>query len=250
MKKRIKSILFDFDGVLADTMNDNFIAWKRAFSDFGVNIQKDEYFILEGRKLIEIAKIIGTKYKINLENYSKIVELKNKYYLNLYEFRFYPGVEVFIDLIKKKDILISIVSASPREKLEKTVPKIFLEKFDVVISGDDVERGKPDPEPYLNACKKLGLVPEECIVVENAPLGIESSKRAGMYCVAICSTLDKFFLNKADIIINNFEELERLVNGINFQKVFNFSQFTLSNKESKRCFIINLFFNNPYKKSL
>ncbi len=207
MGKKIRGILFDFDGVLVDSMNDNFCAWEKAFSDFGARIQKEEYFILEGRRLIEIAKILGEKYRISPENYPRIVGLKSKYYLDLYTFRFYPGVEEFIDLLKKENILISIVSASPREKIEKTVPQNFLKKFDAIIGGDDSEKGKPNPEPYLNACKKLGLIPKECIVVENAPLGIEAAKRAGIYCIAICSTLDKTFLKNADFVIDNFREL-------------------------------------------
>lgn len=210
MKNKVRGILFDFDGVLADSMNDNFLAWEKAFSDLGVKIQKEEYFILEGRRLIEIAKILGEKYQINPEGYQKVVELKNKYYLDLYSFKFYPGVKEFIYLLKRENFLISIVSASPKEKLEKTVPKEFLKKFDVVICEDDLEKGKPDPEPYLKASKKLGLLPEECIAIENSPLGIESAKRAGIYCIAICSTLDKFLLRNADVIINDFKELRNI----------------------------------------
>lgn len=209
MKKEIKAILFDFDGVLADTMEDNFLAWRKAFKDYGVDIKKEDYFPLEGMKLIEAAKKISNKYNLHSDP-EAIVKLKNEYYLKDHSFSFYPKVIELIDLFKKNKNRLAVVSASPREKLNKTVPTEFLEKFDVVISGEDSKNGKPSPDPYLTAAEKLGVSPEACIVVENAPLGIKSAKDAGMYCIAICSTLDKSFLSEADEIIDKFEDVEKL----------------------------------------
>lgn len=209
MKKQIKAILFDFDGVLADTMKDNFLAWEKAFKDFGVDIQKNDYFLLEGMKLTEVAKKISDKYDVHSDP-ETIAKRKNEYYLKDHSFSFYPKVIELIDLLKKNKNLLAVVSASPREKLNKTVPKEFLEKFDIVVSEEDSKNGKPSPDPYLNAAKKLEISPAECLVIENAPLGIKSAKRAGMYCIAICSTLDKSFLSEADEIINKFEDLEKL----------------------------------------
>ncbi|GAF86257.1 unnamed protein product, partial [marine sediment metagenome] len=101
-------------------------------------------------------------------------------------------------------------SAASRERLNETVPKNFLERFDVIISGNDTEKGKPSPEPYLVAMNKLRVLPAESIVVENAPLGIKSARSAGAYCIAITSTMDKSFLEEADKIIDNFSDLGNL----------------------------------------
>jgi beta-phosphoglucomutase len=83
--------------------------------------------------------------------------------------------------------------------------------MDVIITGDKVYNCKPHPEPYLNAAKALSVGPLECVVVENAPVGIESAKSAGMYCIAICSTLERRYLEKADMIIDKFADLEKLL---------------------------------------
>jgi beta-phosphoglucomutase len=208
--KKPKVILFDFDGTLADTMEDNFIAWKNAFSDYGINIKREDYFPLEGMKLIEVAKEISRKYEKNIIPDS-IVEFKNNYYLENHSFRLYPGVQELIEKMKNKKRLIAIVSASPRKKLEKTVPEEFLRKFDAIVSGDDVNKGKPDPEPYLIAMKKLNATPKDCIVIENAPLGIKSAKSAGIYCVAITTTLEEKYLVEADRIVKNFYELKDII---------------------------------------
>jgi HAD superfamily hydrolase (TIGR01509 family) len=211
----IKGILFDFDGVLANTMNDLFLAWKKAFQTYNIKISNKDYFPLEGMKLVKIANVISKKYGILNPNLKKIVELKNKYYLQNHSFSFYNGVEELINSLKERKLL-AIVSASPKEKLEHTVPNKFLNKFNCIVSADDTIFGKPHPEPYLMAAKKLGLEPSECLVVENAPLGIKSAKKAGIYCITIESTLDKSFLNEADMVIKNFDDLRKLET---FQKI-------------------------------
>jgi len=205
----IKAILFDFDGVLAETMEDHFLAWQKVFKDYGVEIKREDYFVLEGMKMIKIAKKLSEENNINPDP-EIIVKLKDEYYLKNHSFAFYPKVEELIDLLKRKKSLLALVSASPREKLHRTVPAEFLKKFDTVISEEDSKNGKPSPDPYLNAAESLGVSPKECLVIENAPLGIKSAKNAEMYCIAICSTLDKSFLSEADEIIDRFEDLEKL----------------------------------------
>ena len=208
--EKINAILFDFDGTIAETMQDLFWAWRRAFGDFEIEIKKEDYFPLEGMKLSEIAKTISKKYNLSADPL-KILKLKERYYMEKYSFSLYPGVLNLISSLKNKEVKIAIVSASPLEKLVKTAPGEFLSKFDVIISGNDTKEGKPNPEPYLMAMKKLNVLPKECIVVENAPLGIKSAKAAGAYCIAVTTTLGKEFLQEADKIIPKIKDLEKIL---------------------------------------
>ncbi len=205
-----KAVLFDFDGVLAETMEDLFISWREAFLKFGIEIKKEDYFPLEGTKVIDVARIISKKYNISPDP-SSIVRIKEESYKNNHKFNFYPGVLDLIELLKNKNIKIAIVSASTRYQFENTVPKYFLDKFNCVITGNDYVHGKPSPEPYLKAIDKLGLKSEDCIVVENAPFGIKSAKNAGCFCIAIASTLTKDFLKEADLIVDKFEDLNHIL---------------------------------------
>jgi len=205
--QNFKVVLFDFDGVIADTMEDNFNAWKKAYMDFGVQITKEDYFPLEGMRVIDVAKTLSQKYSLET-NPQEIFELKKRYYLENNSFCFYEGVEKLIKDLRDSGKRLAIVTASPKSRLNKTVPDIFLEKFEAIVSGDDYENGKPNPEPYLKAMEKLNVFPEECLVVENAPLGIKSAKKAGAYCIALTTTLDKGYLSEADVIFNNHKELD------------------------------------------
>ena len=89
----------------------------------------------------------------------------------------------------------------------ETLSEDFLKLFSAIITGDDYESGKPSPDPFLKGAEALGLLPELCIAVENAPLGVKSAKSAGSYCVAISSTVKPELLQEADLVIASFGEL-------------------------------------------
>ncbi|MEE8348682.1 MAG: HAD family phosphatase, partial [Acidobacteriota bacterium] len=120
----------------------------------------------------------------------------------------YPGAPGFIERLRAGQVPIAVATAAQAERLARSVPDDFLANFDVIVTGNDTQFGKPSPEPYLAAAKKLRVQPEQCIVIENAPLGIESAKAAGAYCIALCTTLDRSFLEGADEILNSLEEVQ------------------------------------------
>ncbi len=211
MVKKIKAVLFDFDGVLANTMEDNYAAWKKAFSEHGAAIKRADFFPLEGAQLNEVAKTLADKYAIKDLDCNALLRRKEQYFAKISVFRLYDGVNSLIDSLKISSIKIAIVSAGHRKRLLACAPIDFLNKFDAIVTGEDVAAGKPAPDPYLKALAMLGIGPGESIVIENSPLGIRSAKNAGVaHCIAICSTLNKSFLLEADDIIDKFEDLIKL----------------------------------------
>jgi len=209
--KKYKAIFFDFDGVIGETMEDNYEAWRHAFSKYRISIDKDEYFLLEGMNTKGVAEYFFDRDASDSQTITEIVNLKEKYYLENNRFRFYDGVETLIPEFKRRGYSTGLVSGASNSRLSKIVNHTFLKNMDVIITGDKVYNCKPHPEPYLNAAKALSVNPLECVVVENAPVGIESAKSAGMYCIAICSTLERRYLKKADMIIDTFADLEKLL---------------------------------------
>jgi len=208
-----KGILFDFDGTLARTMDGHFLAWQKACADFGIPLNAEEYFPLEGMKLVSIAERYLQNAGLDVAGSKDMVEKKEKYYVeiaNTQKIEFYPGVFETIEALATKKIPMGIVTSSLGPRLRQTISGDFLSKFNSLITGDMVERGKPFPDSYLKGAEVLGLSPEICVAVENAPLGVQSAKAAGMYCVGIASTVNTEVLSEADAVVNNFQELSSL----------------------------------------
>jgi beta-phosphoglucomutase len=209
--KKYKAVLFDFDGVLGKTMEDNYNAWVDSLASFGVEVQREEYFLMEGAPPKQVAKMFLEKNHLSLEPADDIVRSKEKHYLQNNSFSLYEGVEKLIEKLKKCGFRLGLVTGASHERLMGTGVTQFLNKFDALVTGDQVVNGKPDPEPYLLGAQKLNVEPLKCVVVENAPLGVQSAKKAGMHCIAICSTLGKEHLGAADRIINSIDEMSGLL---------------------------------------
>ena len=208
---RYSAILFDFDGVIARTMEDNFQAWSYALSSLGIDLEKEEYFLEEGRTSREYAKMILSERQAERNLATQIIKIKNDYYSQIHKFSLYDGVEEIVLALKKRGFKLGLVSGGSYARVCCENALSLLAHFDVIITGDDKLNGKPAPDPYLTAASRLGLSPQECLVVENAPLGIQAAKEAGMDCVAISSTLDPKFLAQADQVISDVREVKSIV---------------------------------------
>ena len=209
--KKYEAILFDFDGVLGKTMEDNYKAWVHSLTPYGIQVEREEYFLMEGAPPKKVAEIFLKKNHLGLESVGDIVQIKEAHYLENRSFSLYKGVEELVTSLKVNGLKLGLVTGAGRQRLMNTGITPFLNQFDVLVTGDQVVHGKPSPEPYLLGAQKLNITPSHCLVVENAPLGIESAKKAGMYCVAICSTLGREHLRLADEILNTISELPSLM---------------------------------------
>lgn len=207
-----KAILFDFDGTLANTMEAHFEAWYSAFFEFGGSVAPEDYYPLEGMPLPEIAKTLALKNGVDAARIPDIVKKKEDAYLSRLDGgapEFYPGVLKRIDDLVARGIPIGIVTGGFSDRIYASVPKDFLDKFSVIITSDRVSRGKPYPDPYLAAAAKLGVDSSVCIGVENAPLGVESVKSAGMYCIGVASTVAPEVLRGADEVALAFTDISK-----------------------------------------
>lgn len=210
-KKKFKGFLFDFDGVLADTMEDHFRAWNHALDAHHAGIATQDFFSLEGMPVSIMAGEICARAGVDRARAPELLEKKDAYYLRHHtQAKLYPLVEETIGRLYEKKIPMAIVSGGRYARIAVSTPVAFLEKFSAVVTGEKTPRGKPYPDPYLEGARLLSLKPQQCIVVENAPLGIQAAKAAGAYCIAIASTVEKQMLEDADEIIDMFSKLSSL----------------------------------------
>lgn len=205
----MKGVLFDFDGTLADTMEGHYQAWKSALAEYGIALQARDYYPLEGRGLHDVAREFTKERSWTDAAVGELVRKKKQHYVQRQSIVFFPDVESLISELRVRRVPMAIVTAGHLDQLQSSVPKRFLEQFDALITGDLIERGKPDPEPYLRGAEKLGLAPSDCVAVENSPLGVRSARGAGVYCIAVCSTVGRADLNEADEVLERFADLRK-----------------------------------------
>jgi len=205
----IKAILFDLDGVIVDSLHYHYLAWDHMFKEIGGSVTEESIFLSEGMNSFEILPLFLKKFNVELpiEKHKKFIEDKRNYFRQIVKLIYYPMAFETITKLRDRGYTTALVTACARKNMEKSIDTEHQKLFDFIISGDEVTHSKPDPEPYLIAQKTLGLEISECVAIENAPLGIDSVKNAGIICIAVESTLGRSYLQKADFIINEIQEL-------------------------------------------
>jgi HAD superfamily hydrolase (TIGR01509 family) len=207
----IRAILFDHDGVLVDSMSYHVQAWKRVMARHGIEIEPLEILLAEGATTMEVAAELFHRHNkpASPDQVQEIVLEKRDEYLANNATRLNDGILDVLEYLKYNRYRLGLVTGSIRSQVEPVIGPEISSWFDCIITAEDVERGKPDPEPYLRAMQKLHVAPSECLVIENAPLGIRAGKSAGAAVVAITTTLAPYYLREADAIVHDFEELRR-----------------------------------------
>jgi beta-phosphoglucomutase-like phosphatase (HAD superfamily) len=154
-----KGILFDFDGTLAQTMEDHFLAWRAALSEFGISFDASDYYPLEGMRVHEIAATLMAGKATELPSVEEVARLKESFYLKNSMFKLYPGVDELTRELARRSIPMAVVTAGRAYRIEKSTPAEFLARFQAIVSGESTTHGKPHPEPFLLGSQKLGLNP-------------------------------------------------------------------------------------------
>ncbi|MCM3716840.1 HAD family hydrolase [Fictibacillus phosphorivorans] len=199
---KFKAVCFDMDGVVVDTMHHHVEAWRYAFNQKGYDRNDLEFYLREGmpgRKTI-MDVFNSSQLTVSEEDIEDIYIQKRKYFKENANYTFIKETLCVLKYLYTEGIPLSLVTGSRKEFVDEVLEKLPV-SFDSVITGDDVKEGKPLPEPYLKAISNHSYSPSEWLVIENAPLGIESAKQAGAFCLAVETTLEKEYLASADEIV-------------------------------------------------
>ena len=204
-----KVVLFDMDGVLYDSMPNHGVAWQRAMKEFGIHFTLEDSYATEGARGIDtIRKYAKAQLgkELSEEEAQQMYDVKAHYFHEMPEAKVFDGVIDLMQKIKASGLKIGIVTGSAQLPLIERVTRDFGEfvSKDQITTAYDVKRGKPNPDPYLMGLEKAGnYLPEEGIVVENAPLGVHAGVTAGCYTVAINSgpLADSVLLNEGANIL-------------------------------------------------
>lgn len=204
-----KAFIFDLDGVIVDTAKYHYLAWRELALQLGFDFTMEQNERLKGVSRVRSLEILLDLGKVHLEEdqKSKYLKEKNEQYLQyiakMDHSEILPGIDDLLHYLKLNKVPFSLGSASKNARLIlETLDLIDL--FDAIVDGNDVSTAKPDPEVFLIAAQKLGVQPEDCIVIEDAQAGIEAANKAGMISIGIG---DAGVLHEADFKLNNTSEL-------------------------------------------
>ncbi len=203
----MKAVLFDFDGVIIRSMEDQLLGWQLALAQYGIEMPPEELYILEGVGFEDIASRFTRKYNLPYDEAPRILERKQLHYDQPKSYEHYPYLIELLDWVRDREIRTAVVSGGTSHRVISALEDFGLsDYFDSIVTAEETFTWKPSPEPYLAAAHKISVSPEDCVVIENAPLGVRSAKTAEMKCIAITSTLAPMFLKQADIVTDSLVE--------------------------------------------
>lgn len=186
--RRLSAVILDMDGLMLDVERVARVAWKLAMRDRGYEIGDDVYMRLVGRTIRQAEEILKEAFGDDLP-FEDIRRRKRRYidkHVDRYGISIKPGLSDLLDFLEQVGVPTAVATSSGRESVDRKLAAVGLTgRFDVVVCGDDVERGKPAPDIFLTAADRLRAQPERCLVLEDSEAGVRAAHAAGMVAVMV-----------------------------------------------------------------
>lgn len=213
----MRAILFDLDGLMVDSEPHSLASWHAVLSERGVTLTQVVIDQMFGLRQIEAARMLVDVYGLTEDPWS-LARKKEKYQIRHLDGQIaaMPGLFDLLEESERHGLLVAVASSGARRYVAAVLAALHLtDRFHTVVTGDDVINGKPAPDVFLAAARALRVEARDCLVLEDAPAGMQAAKAAGMRCVAVpnahTSTLD---LSSADFMLPSLlavrERLETL----------------------------------------
>ncbi len=201
-------ILWDMDGVIVDSGEPHFISWQKALQLNGLSCTREFFEKTFGMNNRGILSLIMGREATDQEVES-IGDLKEELFRRDVQGRLepLPGVLDWLERFSQAGFPQAVASSAPWENIDAVVTELDITKwFQALVSGSSL-KGKPDPATFLLAAQKLGMEPVNCLVIEDARVGVEAARRAGMKCVAVCTTHKAEELRDAGKVVQTLDDL-------------------------------------------
>ena len=207
---QLKAVLWDLDGVIADTGRYHFMGWREIFTPMGIDFTEEHFIKHFGQRNDTIIRDTVTQ-SISQEELDAIADRKEEAYRRLVadNIQVLPGAVELLKALEKNGIPSALASSAPPENVKIIVGGLGIESlFQAVACGREVTEGKPSPQVFLLAAEKLKVDPSGCVVIEDAIAGVAGAKRAGMKCVAVTNSHSGDSLREADLVVSTLEDID------------------------------------------
>jgi beta-phosphoglucomutase len=188
-----RAIILDMDGVVLDSMPDHLASWQEALAPLGIALGAEDLYPLEGVPTVRTAALLTERFlgrACSEEEARRLAAAKQAAFSRIFSPRPVPGMLPLLHELAGHGFALGLVTGSARSVVEANLAPAGVDGlFQAVVAGDEVARGKPDGEPYRLAARRLDLESGQCLVVENAPLGVQAARAAGMACVGLATSL-------------------------------------------------------------
>jgi len=217
-KSNTKAVIWDMDGVIADTAPYHLKAWQEVLQKRGINFTEEDFRHCFGQRNDTIIRNALGK-EVSQDEIDSIAKEKEAGFRQRIRqnLKPLPGAIKLIKSLAEGGFKLALASSAPVENIQLVIIGLGIsDYFHAIITGRDVTEGKPSPQSFLLAAQKLGIEPKNCVVIEDAVAGVSAAKKAGMRCLAITNTHPRTSLTEADLIVDTLEEisvndLERLL---------------------------------------
>ncbi len=202
----IEAVLWDMDGVLVNTAPFHYQAWRALFASLGRDLSEEEFRRTFGLRNDNILRtVLG---ETPPERLRELGDRKEELFREAIKGRItpLPGAVGLVRRLRAAGVKQAVVSSAPRSNVETILEALALTAaFDALVTEGDVQRGKPDPQGYLLGAGRIGVAPAACVVIEDAPAGVEAAKRAGMGCIGLAAARQPGEL-AADLVVASLED--------------------------------------------
>jgi beta-phosphoglucomutase family hydrolase len=178
--------IFDCDGTLADTMPLHFRAWTRIVGELGGSFPEELFYQTGGMPTVQILEMLRDEHGLRVDDAQRLAQRKEEYFLELiHEVK---PIEAVVEIARRWSGIkpLAVASGGFHRQIELTLDALGIRSlFTAVVCVEDYARGKPFPDPFLEAARRLKVPPVDCVVFEDSMLGVEAAAAAGMQCVFV-----------------------------------------------------------------